>query len=196
MPIITIRVLEGHDDAARARLGAAVTQAVCTALPAAPDSVVVMIDTMPAGSYFRAGQARGAAPAGPAPADPVATVRAFLEAMERRDLEAARALLDPGFTMTFPGDARMTRLEDLIDWARPRYRGVYKTYEGFDAMPSATGSVVYSFGTLSGTWHSGETFEGIRFIDRFELAGGRIVRQQVWNDMAETVAAAAGAAAQ
>jgi hypothetical protein len=40
-------------------------------------------------------------------------------------------------------------------------------------------------GTLHGVWLDGTPFEGIRFIDRFELADGRIQRQDVWNDMAE-----------
>ena len=32
-----------------------------------------------------------------------------------------------------------------------------------------------------------QVFEGIRFVDRFEVAGGRITRQDVWNDLAESL---------
>jgi hypothetical protein len=122
--------------------------------------------------------------------DAAETVRAFLDAMEARDLDRARGFLGAGFTMTFPGGVRMQSLEELVAWSRPRYRFVRKTYERFDAC----GETVYCFGTLSGEWLDGRAFAGIRFIDRFELSGGRLVRQDVWNDMGETrTAGAAGA---
>lgn len=123
----------------------------------------------------------------PAP-EAAATVHRFLAAMEARDLPAARALLGPGFAMTFPGNRRMTTLEELLDWARPRYRFVRKTYERFDAL----GPLVYCFGTLHGEWPDGTAFAGIRFIDRFELADDLIVRQDVWNDIAEVRAGTPG----
>ena len=110
-----------------------------------------------------------------------ATVRAYLAAMEARDLPVARAHLAPSFAMTFPGGIRMTALEDLIAWSAPRYRFVRKTYERFDAW----GDLCYCFGTLVGEWPDGTPFSGIRFIDRFELANGLILRQDVWNDMGE-----------
>jgi hypothetical protein len=109
------------------------------------------------------------------------TVRAFLAAMEERDLPAAKGFLGDGFVMTFPGGVVMHTLPDLIDWARPRYRFVRKAYDGFDDA----GEVVYCFGTLSGEWPDGTAFSGIRFIDRFELSGCKITRQDVWNDVAE-----------
>ncbi|MDO9525124.1 MAG: nuclear transport factor 2 family protein [Gemmobacter sp.] len=113
--------------------------------------------------------------------DPAAVVHTFLTAMEARDLPRAQALLAPGFEMTFPGDRRMKTLTELIEWAAPRYRFVRKTYERFDT----SGNAVYCFGTLAGEWPDGTPFAGIRFIDRFEMSGGLIVRQQVWNDIAE-----------
>ena len=50
--------------------------------------------------------------------------------------------------------------------------------------------LVYCFGTLSGEWLDGTSFEGIRFIDRFEVVGDKISRQDVWNDMGEVKAQA------
>ena len=38
-------------------------------------------------------------------------------------------------------------------------------------------------GTLHGEWLDGSRFEGIRFVDLFDLRDGRIWRQQVWNDI-------------
>ncbi len=105
--------------------------------------------------------------------------------MEARKIAEAEAMLGEGFQMIFPGTAPMTNLQQLIDWAAPRYRFVKKTYEGFDAMQGIEAAVVYARGILSGEWPSGEAFGGIRFIDRFEVAGGKISKQDVWNDIAE-----------
>ena len=87
----------------------------------------------------------------------------------------------------------MHSLQALVDWAKPRYRFVRKTYEGFDVMRrSGAQSLVYCRGTLSGEWPDGAAFDGIRFIDRFEVEDGKIVRQDVWNDIAETLASRSG----
>ena len=81
----------------------------------------------------------------------------------------------------------MSGLQELIEWAAPRYRYVAKTYEGFDAMQGpGDAAIVYCRGTLSGEWPDGTAFEGIRFIDRFEIVDDLITRQDVWNDIAET----------
>ena len=45
--------------------------------------------------------------------------------------------------------------------------------------------MVYARGTLNGAWLDGSPFNGIRFIDRFEVRAGKITRQEVWNDLAE-----------
>lgn len=93
--------------------------------------------------------------------------------------------------MTFPGTAPIAKLSELIEWARPRYNRVTKTYDGFDALQGAGDvAVVYCRGTLSGEWPDGTPFSGIRFIDRFEVTEGRITRQEVWNDIAEVKAQA------
>ena len=99
----------------------------------------------------------------------------------------ARVFLGEGLAMTFPGTAPMHSLEELIAWSKPRYRSIARTFDGFDAMQGAgDAAIVYCRGTLSGEYHDGSTFEGIRFIDRFEITDGSITRQDVWNDMAET----------
>jgi ketosteroid isomerase-like protein len=108
-------------------------------------------------------------------------VRDYLAAMEARDLPRAQAMLAPGFAMVFPGDVRMTSLAQVLDWAAPRYRWVKKRFDRFDAA----GDVVYCIGTLYGEWPDGSVFEGIRFIDRFEVRDGKLAQQDVWNDMGE-----------
>ena len=74
-------------------------------------------------------------------------------------------------------------LQHLID--EGRYRFVTKRYEGFDEAPTAGGAVVYCFGTLAGEWTDGSAFDGVRFIDRFTVADGKLADQRVWNDLAE-----------
>jgi len=121
------------------------------------------------------------------------TVRNFLKAMEARDLPHANAMLGKGFSMVFPGGVIFTSLDQLVAWGRERYRFVGKTYERFDELPDGAGrgagSVVYCYGTLHGEWPDGTGFNGIRFIDRFEVRGGLLRDQRVWNDLAESRAA-------
>lgn len=116
---------------------------------------------------------------------PEDTVRQYLAAMEARDLAAAQGFLAPDFRMEFPGPVRMARLPELVEWAKPRYRYVKKTYTRFDACPGADGTVVYCLGTLYGEWPDGTPFSDIRFIDRFTIRDGKIVDQTVWNDLGE-----------
>ena len=109
------------------------------------------------------------------------TVTRFLRLMEARDLAGAQALLAPGFRMVFPGGAEMARLEELIAWAKDRYRWVRKTFDRVESSDRA----VWVSGTLAGEWLDGRAFDGIRYVDRFEIENGLIVRQDVWNDMGE-----------
>ena len=185
MPIVELHLLEGYPPEDKARLGAALTDAVRLVVPARPEAITVMTHEMRPDNYMRGGVSRqGAAPLG----DPEQIVRSFLSAMERRDLPAATAHLGPGFRMQFPGTAPLYHLSELIAWAGPRYKFVTKTFEGFDVAMGARGAVVYCRGTLAGEWPDGTPFGGIRFIDRFELEGDLIIQQDVWNDIAETKA--------
>lgn len=188
MPIVELHVLEGYDASAKQRLGAALTDAVRLVVPTAPDLVTVMIHDLPAENYYRGRTQRSPAPA---KEDPAEIVRAFLAAMQARDLDTAQGFLANGFKMQFPGAAPMTTLQELIAWAQPRYRFVTKTYEGFDTMQSAAeAAIVYCRGTLAGEWPDGTPFDTIRFIDRFEVVDGKLTQQDVWNDIAETRARA------
>lgn len=184
MPIVQVHVLEGYNSEAKRRLGEAVTDAVRLVVPATPELITVMINDMPAENYYRGRTSRTPAEAKP---DPATIVRNFLSAMEARDLDLAQGFLAENFVMTFPGTGPMQSLQQLIDWAKPRYRFVAKTYSGFDILQSAGDeAIVYCRGTLLGEWPDGEAFDAIRFIDRFEVLGEKISKQDVWNDIAET----------
>jgi len=181
MPVVQVTLIEGYDDEARSRLCAVLSDAVRLVLPAPAEAITVALHEVAPAAYSRGGPRT---PATVIP-DAAATVRGFLERMEARDLAGAQAMLAEGFAMTFPGGVRMTRLAELVDWAKGRYRFVSKSYERFDVAPGATGPTVYCFGTLAGEWPDGSAFSGIRFIDRFESSGGLLTRQDVWNDMGE-----------
>lgn len=184
MPIINVTLIEGYDEAVRTDLSRRLTDAARAATGAVPDGVLVVLNEVPASNYMRGGQHRQPG-SPPAPAKDV--VRAYLAAMEARDLDTARAYLTDGFTMVFPGGVTFKTLEELITWARPRYNFVKKKYDRFDEAPGEDGSAVYCYGTLEGEWPDGTTFSNIRFIDRFTVAGGKLIDQQVWNDLAENL---------
>lgn len=181
MPVIRLTLMEGYDDATRQKLARRLTDAVGATIAAPLEGITVAIEEVKPASYMRGRIARVPGKPLPAAAD---TVRAFLSAMEARDLEKAQSFLAGGFEMTFPGDVRFTRLSELVEWGRGRYRFVHKTYEGFDECFGEGGMIVYCFGTLSGEWPDGTLFSGIRFVDRFCVDGGKLTDQRVWNDMA------------
>lgn len=182
MPIVEAHILQGYSPTEKSRLTSALTDAIRFVVPAPDEAITVMLHEYPSEAYARGGQHREPAPALP---DPAQIVRDYLSAMEVRDLDTAQGMLGDGFQMVFPATQPMTQLSELIEWSKGRYRFVKKTYDGFDAMHSGGVAVVYARGTLHGEWMDGTPFEGIRFIDRFEISGGKIVRQDVWNDMAE-----------
>lgn len=111
-------------------------------------------------------------------------VRNFLEAMEARDIARAASFVDERFVMEFPGSGEMHRLEELVAWAADRYRFVRKRIAAVETCDGNGVTAVFCHGELDGEWPDGTPFAGVRFIDRFELRHGRIVRQQVWNDLA------------
>ena len=183
MPVIRMTLIEGYDHETRRALATRLTDAVRVTIDAPLDGITVVIEEVQPTSYMRGRVSR--APGMPL-RSPSATVRAFLAAMEARDLDRARGFLADGFAMTFPGDRRFSALEELVSFGRQRYRFVRKTYTTFDECFGEGGMIVYCFGTLSGEWPDGTPFFGKRFIDRFEVDGGKLTGQLVWNDLAES----------
>ena len=182
MPLIECTLIKGYDSQVRKRLAERVTDAACSSIGAASDFVTVTIKEVDPDNYMRGRKSRVPASA-PTPAEDI--VRGFLAAMEARDLDAAKSYLAEGFTMTFPGNASFTTLEELVAWGAARYNSISKSFTGFQTAFHGTRSTVFCHGTLSGSWPDGTPFGGIRFIDRFELEGETIILQEVWNDLAE-----------
>lgn len=182
MPIVEVHLIAGYGEMEKARLGTALTAAVGTVIPAPPEAITVVMHEVDASAYMRGGQNRTPAPALPSAEE---CVSGCLAAMEARDLETARAFLAPGFRITFPGGHTFTDPQELVAWSAGRYRSVAKSIERFDAAPTLETIVVYCFGTLAGEWPDGTRFEGVRFVDRFTVRAGKLVDQNVWNDLGE-----------
>jgi 4-oxalocrotonate tautomerase family enzyme len=180
MPFVRVTLIEGYGDEVRGNLARRLTDAVRATVAAPLEGIIVAIEEVKPANYMRGRVSRAPGKALPTPAE---IVKAFLSAMERRDLAAARTFLADDFRMIFPGNAEFNALEELVAWSRPRYRFVKKSYEAFDECFGETGTVVYCFGTLSGEWPDGKPFEGIRFIDRFSVENGKLLDQKVWNDL-------------
>jgi ketosteroid isomerase-like protein len=110
-------------------------------------------------------------------------VAAFLAANREHRFDDAAALCADNAVFEFPYGtfrdltARATAAQDFYAWAT-------KTHEDWHVDDSGGEAVVTTFGTLSGETKDGTPFAGIRFLDRFVLRAGRIVRQQVYNDLA------------
>jgi len=182
MPVINVTLIEGYSDEARLRLSQRLTDATVSVIKAPTELVTIVVNEVSPANYVRGRSNRK-----PGPAEPVAAdiVKAFLSAMEQRDLNAASSYLGETFSMTFPGNVSFTTLQQLVDWAKTRYQSISKSYEKFDECYSEHGTIVYCYGTLQGQWLDGSAFEGIRFIDRFDVSDGLIQTQLVWNDLSE-----------
>ena len=111
---------------------------------------------------------------------PIEIVRSYLKAMEARDLDTARRFLGDEVEMIFPGGRRPSGPEAIAQGSNSRYRRIAKTIDGFDLGETDGRTVIYCHGTLHGQWPDGESFAGIRFVDRFELFLGMTVAQWLW----------------
>ena len=188
MPVISITLLPGYSAEAEERLVGRVALAARSVIAAAAAGTTVFVNH--AHTYQRDG--RVFSKGGPECANASELVRHFLALMQARELPAASALLAPDFVMHFPGHTAMHTLGELVSWAQGRYASVAKDYERFDESWGDGVTVVYCSGSLRGVWLDGSSFEGVRFIDRFEIADGKIRRQDVWNDLADTLAQGQG----
>jgi len=183
MPYIQVTLIEGYSDTARIRMSERITRAVRATIAAPLEGTVVAINEVGPSSWMRGGKSFRSP--GPEMPEAAQLVRDFLTAMQERDLPRAEGFLAEDFVMEFPGAVRMRKLAELIEWAKPRYKAVAKTYERFDESFGDDATVVYCYGKLSGEGLDGKAFSNIRFIDRFTVRNGKLADQTVWNDLAE-----------
>lgn len=122
---------------------------------------------------------------GPDPRRDAEIVRLFLEASMVPDPETAATYIGEPFDLTFTGGRRYTHPTGSTGFNAHRYKWVKKKMDRFDVVPGDSETIVYSIGTLYGEWPDGTSFEGNRYVDRFVVRDGRIIKMDVWNDSAE-----------
>jgi ketosteroid isomerase-like protein len=123
------------------------------------------------------------------PSDPAAIVEAYLRTLMIPDPEGARRFTAPGMQIVFTGARAMRDPAECAVFNAQRYRWVKKRFEHTHVVAGGTleHTVVYNTGTLHGEWPDGTPFEGNRYVDRYTLRDGLIVRMEVWNDSAELI---------
>ena len=182
MPLIECTLIEGYSSETRRLVSERITDAACSAIGASPEFVIVTVKEVAQENYMRGRSQKMPAPA---PIQPDEIVKRFLSLMQNRKLDEAQKWLADGAEMIFPGGKRFTALTEIVTWAKTRYQSVLKTFERVETSFDGQDATVYCHGTLQGIWLDGSNFDGIRFIDRFSISGGKITNQQVWNDLAE-----------
>lgn len=117
--------------------------------------------------------------------DAIRIVEAYLDASMIPDPIAAARFISPDLVFTFTGGRRFDHPRDAAAFNAKRYRWVKKRRERSDASEAQSEVTVYNIGTLYGAWPDGTPFEDNRYVDRFVIRGGLIVKMDVWNDSAE-----------
>ncbi len=132
--------------------------------------------------------------------DPLTAAKAIVEAYLERsmvpDPVGASAYLAPDFELVFTGGRRFSGPAESAAFNAKRYAWVKKRFLRTDAaLDAETGDVhVYNTGYLYGEWHDGTAFETNRYMDKFIVRDGKLIRTDVWNDSAEVLLAKAGLA--
>ncbi len=183
MPVINITLMKGYPDEVLNRLCTRLTDAAMGTITAPADGVTVFVNEVAPAGYMRG---RSAKTPGPWPRPASEICLDMLDAIGRRDVPGAQALIGEGFEMVFPGGAHFTDFAALFEWSATRYARAEKHIDRVEESYLGERTAVYISGTLSGEWTDGSPFENIRFIDRFEVHGEKIVMQEVWNDLAGT----------
>jgi ketosteroid isomerase-like protein len=114
-------------------------------------------------------------------------VERFLVASMVPDPETAGTFMSADVAITFTGGRKFKHPRDATAFNAMRYKWVKKKMERTDVSPGNGETIVYNTGTLYGEWHDGTPFEGNRYVDRFVVRDGKIVKMDVWNDSAERI---------
>ena len=121
--------------------------------------------------------------------DPVKIVEEYLRLHMIPDPDAARQHCSPDIEIRFTGNRLMHDPAEATAFNRARYKWVKKKFGPTHVVAGGTPeeTTVYQTGTLYGEWLDGTPFEGNRYVDRFVVQNGQIVKMDVWNDSAERI---------
>jgi hypothetical protein len=114
-------------------------------------------------------------------------VRQYISAMETDNVEGVKRLSRDPATLEYPGGLKFPCVERLLEWSKTRHKGIRHMIEDIRIIASGTDAVAYVDGILRGTWMDDTTFEGIRFIYKFDISGDCITYTRLWSDVADTI---------
>jgi ketosteroid isomerase-like protein len=118
--------------------------------------------------------------------DFIASVEEFLLATAERRLADSVEHLAEAVEFVYP-NGTFHDLGEVFAAGERRYRWIRKRHVSWDVVDKGEGTtVVVSAGTLHGENNAGVPFDGVRYVDRITYRDGKIVRQEVWNDLAES----------
>lgn len=109
----------------------------------------------------------------------------FLEAQMGGRFDTVAHRVSPDCEITFSGGRKFASAAEITAFNAKRYSWIRKRMERTDVAVNGDIVVVYSLGALYGAWPDGTEFDNNRYVDRFEVSDGVIVRWEVWNDSGE-----------
>ncbi len=111
----------------------------------------------------------------------------YLEASMVPDPETAATFVGDPFVLTFTGGRKYDTPTGATAFNGKRYAWVKKQFVRTDAVydPEDNIYTVYNSGYLYGAWPDGTEFKDNRYMDRFFVKDGKIIKMDVWNDSAE-----------
>lgn len=116
--------------------------------------------------------------------DLISRTERYLRVTAARQLDDSQEFVADDVEFVFPTGVYHS-LPEVFAAGEQRYRWIRKRHETWDVVDKDDGTrVVVSAGTLLGENKHGVEFEGIRYVDRITYRGDRIIRQEVWNDLA------------
>lgn len=121
----------------------------------------------------------------------VEIVDRFLQLIMIPDPAQARHFVAQDLKIVFTGGVAMTDPSECAAYNAKRYAWVRKKFDRYEVVEGASDqqTIVYSLGTLYGTWPDGQPFEANRYVDRYVIENGMITEMHVWNDSAEKILA-------
>lgn len=186
MPIIEVHLLKGQSPSVRTRLINAMTDAFRMIVPAPPAAITVLLHEIERENYMRGGAMRRRTEALP---EPVSVLLDYLAALRDGDFDKANDFLTEDCEFHLPGGGSVSSPVEVVEWARTRSSIMGFDLESTDTSPGDRGPVVYLRGRLTGEFHDGVPFTGVRMVTRYAFEGGKICQVDLWNDLADRLAA-------